>query len=275
MSRFKVKKNELQKAHIRLEKVSRYRKQFQINFVRHKTKHGLFRTSVFVERGIREQHSGKGILHKLNNLRFCIKGDRPSFTRTINSFEMQTTGGKFVKSSAKATNFIVHDVAQTALDAGLAGETLGIKTAETAGKEIRYYYQNKYMREAADDYHKGIFFAGRIAVDGIRGTRLHFKQKRQYKIENAKYKLRKAELKDFKKNRFKPQNKKNKAEFQKKKADFKERKQNYQRSEKSEIGKAMFRKRKQEFRHAKREFRNANKQLRAKKKFKTKDSKNQ
>ena len=275
MAKFKVKKNELQKARDRLERVSKRQKQLQLNFVRSKTRRGHFKTTIYVERGVKEQHSGRGLLHRVYHTRFRIKGDRPSFTRAINSFEMQTAGGKFVQRSARLTNFIVHDVGQTALDVGLAGETVGIKTAETAGREIRYHYQNKYMREAVDDYHKGIFFVGKIAVDGIKGTRSHFRQKRQYKIERAKFKLRKAELKDFQKNTFKPKIKKNKADFKKKKADFKARKQSYQKGTKSKISKAMFKKRKQEFRHAKREFRNAQKQLRTDKKFKKQDTKNQ
>mgnify|MGYP006873036300 CR=1 FL=1 len=275
MAKFKVKKSELQKARDRLERVSKRQKQFQLNFVRHKTKRGRFKTTVFMERGVREHHGGRGLLHRVYNARFRVKGDRPSFTRAINSFEMQTKGGKFVQRSAKVTNFIIHDVGQTALDAGLVSETLGIKAAETAGREVRHHYQNKYVREAADDYHKGIFFVGRIAVDGIKGTRTHFKQKRQHKLETAKYKLRRAERKDFIKNGYKPKIEKNKADFKKTKADFKARKQSYKQGAKSKIGKAMFKKRKQEFRHAKKEFRNAQKQLKSEKRFKRLEVKNQ
>lgn len=274
------KKSKLEKARDRLEKVSKRHKQLQFNFVREQNSRGRFRTTVYVEHGEKTYHgNNKGLLHKAVNARFRIKGDRPSFTRAINGFEMQTKGGKFVQRSAKVTNFLVHDVGQTAVDVGLASETLGLKTAETAGREALYHYKNKYMREAADDYHKGIFFMGEIAVDSIKGTRSHFKQKRQSKLEKAKYKLRKEELKDFKKNGFKPKSKKNKADFKKKKADFKARKKSYKESKKkgskSKIGKAMFKKRKQEFRHAKKEFRNAQKQLRSEKTFKVKEKKNQ
>lgn len=275
MARLRVKKSELQKARDKLERVSKRQKQFQLNFVREKTPRGRFHTAVYIERGIREQHSGKGLLHKAVNLRFRIKGDRPSFTRAINDFEMQTKGGKFVQKSAQVTNFIVHDVGQTAIDVGLAGETIGIRAAETAGKELRYYYQNKYMREAADDYHKGIFFVGRITADGIKGTHSHFKQKRQYKIEKAKFKLKKAERKEYLTNGFKPKSKLTKADFKKTKAKFKARKRSYKNSDKSKVGRTMFKKRKQEFRHAKREYRNEMKQLKSEKAFRKKEVKNQ
>lgn len=270
------KKSKLEKARDRLDKVSRRHKQLQFNFVREQNSRGRFKTTVYVERGEKTYHgNNKGLLHKAVNARFRIKGDRPSFTRAINGFEMQTKGGKFVQRSAKVTNFLVHDVGQTAVDVGLASETVGLKTAKTAGREALYHYKNKYMREAADDYHKGAFFMAEIAVDGIKGTRSHFKQKQQSKLEKAKFILRKEELKDFKKNGFKPKSKKNKADFKKKKADFKARKKSYKKGSQYKIGKAMFKKRKQEFRHAEKEFRNAQRQLRSEKKFKVKEKKNQ
>ncbi|MCI6890079.1 MAG: hypothetical protein MR836_07920 [Ruminococcus sp.] len=49
-----------------------------------------------------------------------------------------------------------------------------------------------------DDYHRGVFFVGRTAVDAVRGTHCHLKQKKQQKLEKAKYKLQKAEYKVFK-----------------------------------------------------------------------------
>lgn len=211
------KKSKLEKARDRLDKVSRRHKQLQFNFVREQNSRGRFKTTVYVEWGEKTRHGkNKGLLHKAVNARFRIKGDRPSFTRAINGFEMQTKGGKFVQRSAKVTNFLVHDVAQTAVDVGLTSETVGLKTAKTVGREVFYHYKNKYMREAADDYHKGIFFMGEIAVDGFKGFHQHFKQKQQYGLEKAKFKLKKEELRDFKKNGFKPKSRKNKADFKKK-----------------------------------------------------------
>ena len=89
--RFKERKSRLEKARSKFEKNSRHKKQLQFHFVREKNKHGNFKTKIYLKRGVREQYSGKGILHKAVNSRFRIKGERPSFTRAINSAEMQST----------------------------------------------------------------------------------------------------------------------------------------------------------------------------------------
>lgn len=273
--RFKERKSRLEKARSKFEKNSRHKKQLQFHFVREKNKHGNFKTKIYLKRGVREQYSGKGILHKAVNSRFRIKGERPSFTRVINSAEMQTTGGKFVQTSAKVTNFIAHDVGQTAIDTGLAAETAAIKTTGTVSREVRYHYQNKYVREAADDYHKGLFFIGRTAVDGVKGLHTHFRSKRQHKFEKAKYRLYKAEYKDFIKTRFKPNKKKHKADFQKKKSDFKAEKQKYRSSIKSKTDKEIFKGKKQEFRQKKLEICFEKKKIKTEKKFRKKKTANQ
>ena len=39
---------------------------------------------------------------------------------------------------------------------------------------------------------------GRTAVDVVKGTRNHFKQKKQFQLEKAKYRLKKADNKLYK-----------------------------------------------------------------------------
>ena len=189
----------LNRARKRLERVSSRQKEFQINFVREQQRNQRFRTTPHIVRGVKEHHGNKGLLHRAYHLKFRIKGDKPSFTRAINNFEPQTKGGKFVQTSAKATNFIVHDVAQTAVDVSLAGETIGLKSAETATREVKNHYQRKYSHEATDDYHKGILFSGRLVFDAVNGTRQRFRLKKQYQLESAKSDVKTAEYREFQK----------------------------------------------------------------------------
>ena len=137
----------LNRARDRLERVSSRQKEFQINFVRSQQRNQRFRTTPHIVRGVKEHHGGKGLLHRAYHLKFRVKGDKPSLTRAINNFEPQTKVGKFVQTSAKVTNFIVHDVAQTAVDVSLAGETVGInywKFTESTEDLLDELFQSEY-----------------------------------------------------------------------------------------------------------------------------------
>ena len=81
---------------------------------------------------------------------------------------------------------------------GLAAENTAIKVGDTAQREVRNKLKQKYTREAVDDYHRGVFLMGRTAVDVVKGTRNHFKQKKQFQLEKAKYRLKKADNKLYK-----------------------------------------------------------------------------
>ena len=213
------KENNLRKAQARLDKVSKRSKQFQICFQREQNKKGKFRTKIHIERGEKEYHSGRGILHKAVGLKYRVKGDRPSITRFINSTEPKTVKGKIAKKTAQAVNFAVHDVTQTAVDTGLTAETTAIKLTDTAQREVRNKLKQKYTREAVDDYHKGVFLMGRTVVDAVKGTRNHFKQKKQFQLEKAKYRLKKADNKLYKA-KIKPKLADNKANLRKTKKKY-------------------------------------------------------
>ena len=217
----KRKENNLRKAQARLEKVSRRSKEFQINFQREQNKKGRFKTKIHVQRGEKNHHSGRGIIHKAVNLKYRINGDKPSFTRFVNSKNPKTFIGKTFKISTQAVNFISHDVGQTAVDTALAGEDIALKTAETAVNETKNKLKQKYTSEAVDDYHKGIFFIGRTGIDAVKGTRQHFKLKKQHKFEKAKFKFKKAEFALYKNYRYKPKLSQNKALRKNLKKDFK------------------------------------------------------
>lgn len=69
---------------------------------------------------------------------------------------------------------------------------LGLKTTDTAQREVRNKLKQKYTREAVDDYHRGVFLVGRTAVDAVKGTHNHLKTKKQYKLEKAKLQLKES-----------------------------------------------------------------------------------
>lgn len=132
-------------------------------FRREANSRGRFRTRPHIVRGEKTHHGGRGIVHKFANAKYRITGDKPSVTRTIKSWQPKTFKCKLFKANARAVNFAVHDIAQTAVDTALAAETGGIKTADTAQREVRNKLKQKYTREALDDYHRALYnIDGRI-----------------------------------------------------------------------------------------------------------------
>lgn len=267
------KQNNLRKAQARFDKVSKRTKQFQIEFVREQNKNGKFKTNANIVRSEKQFHgNNRGLLHKAANAKYRIKGDAPSITRSINAWKPKTKKGKFVKGAAVVTNFAVHDVKQTAVDTALAAETVGIKGTDVAWREVRNKLKQKYTREAVDDYHRGVFFVGRTAVDAVKGTHSHFKQKKQAKLEKAKYSLQKAEYRLFKVDSYKPKLKASKADIKSAKALYKSK---IVKSKKNPYRRAMNKRRKQAFLQSKRELRFEQKQLKTDKRFKKKELANQ
>ena len=142
------KENNLRRAQARFDRVSRRTKQFQIDFRRVANSRGRFRTRPHIVRGEKMHHGGRGIIHKVANAKYRITGDKPSVTRSIKSWQPKTFKGKLFKANARAVNFAVHDIAQTAVDTALAAETTSmsltgnattpasIATAATAAKDL-------------------------------------------------------------------------------------------------------------------------------------------
>ena len=96
---------------------------------------------------------------------------------------------------------------------------------------------------------------GRTSVDAVKGTRQHFKLKKQHKLEKAKFKLKKAEFAVYHHDDFKPKLRKVKADFRLKKRKFQQRKRAYRHSHYHRgINREKFRRRKQEFQQTKREY---------------------
>lgn len=277
------KVNNLRKAQSRFDRISnppRWKvishlknRQFQIDFRRVRKKNGKFRTRAYIVRDVKSYHgNNRGIIHKVVNLKYRVKGDAPSVTRLINSYEPKTKRGKLLKKTAQVGNFAVHDVKQTAVDTALAAETVGIKGTDVAQREVRNKLKQKYTREAVDDYHRGVFFVGRAAVDAVKGTHQHFRQKKQYRLEKAKYKLQKADNAVFRAKSYKPKIKANKTDLKKAKLQYKSK---IVKNNGNPFRKAMNKRRLQAYRQSKRELKFERKQLKTENKFRVKEQKNQ
>ena len=266
------KENNLRKAQARFDKVSRRSKQFQIDFRREQNRRGRFHTHAYIVRGEKTHHGGRGIIHKFANAKYRIKGDAPSVTRTIKSWQPKTVRGKLFKANARAINFAVHNVGQTAVDTALAAETVGLKTSDIAQREVRQKLKQKYTREAVDDYHRGVFLMGRTATDAVKGVHNHLKTKKQYKLEKAKLQLKKTDNRLYKAKTQKPKMAATKADLKQAKAEYKAK---VKPAHGNKLRKAMNKRRLQAYKQTKRELRFERKQLRTENKFRTKELRNQ
>lgn len=266
------KENNLRKAQARFDKVSRRSKLFQIDFRREANSRGRFHTRAYIVRGEKMHHGGRGIIHKVANAKYRITGDKPSVTRTIKSWQPKTMKGKLFKANARAVNFTVHDVTQTAVDTALAAETVAMKTSETAQREVRNKLKQKYTREAVDDYHRGVFLMDRTAVDAVKGMHHHLKTKKQYKLERAKFQLKRADNRLYKAKTGKPKMAATKTALKQAKAEYKAK---VKPAHGNKLRKAMNKRRLQAYQQTKRELKFERKQLRTENKFRTKELRNQ
>lgn len=266
------KENNLRRAQARFDKVSRRTKQFQIDFRREPNSRGRFHTHAHIVRGEKTHHGGRGIIHKFANAKYRITGDAPSVTRTIKSWQPKTFKGKLVKANARAVNFAVHDVAQTAVDTALAAETVGLKVSDNAQREVRNKLKQKYTSEAVDDYHRGVFLMGRTATDAVKGVRNHLKTKKQYKLEKAKLQLKKADNKLYQAKTNRPKLCANAADLRKAKAEYRAK---VKPAHGNKLRRAMNKRRLQAYKQTKRELKFEKKQLVTENKFRVKEYRNQ
>ncbi len=277
------KENNLRRAQARFDRIQnppRWKvvshlkaREFQIDYRREPNRHGRYRTRAYIVRGAKAYHgNNRGLIHKAVNLKYRVQGDKPSVTRTLKSWQPKTVRGKLFKANARAVNFAVHDVTQTTVDTALAAETVGLKTSDTAQREVRNKLKQKYTREAVDDYHRGVFFVGRAAVDAVKGTHQHLKTKKQYKLEKAKLQLKKADNKLYKAKTGKPKLKANKADLKRAKAEYKAKKKP---AHGNKLRKAMNKRRLQAYKQTKCELKFERKQLKTENKFRVKEYRNQ
>lgn len=277
------KENNLRRAQARLDRIQnppRWKvvshlkaREFQIDYRREPNRHGRYRTRAYIVRGAKAYHGNNhGLIHKAVNLKYRVQGDKPSVTRTIRSWQPKTMKGKLFKANARAVNFAVHDVTQTAVDTALAAETVGLKTSDIAQREVRQKLKQKYTREAVDDYHRGVFLMGRTATDAVKGVHNHLKTKKQYKLEKAKLQLKKADNRLYKAKTQKPKMAATKADMKQAKAEYKAK---VKPAHGNKLCKSMNKRRLQAYKQTKRELRFERKQLRTESKFRTKELRNQ
>ena len=96
-------------------------------------------------------------------------------------------------------------------------------------RDVRYKLKQKYRQEAVDDMHRGTIATLVIAKDAVTGTRRHFKQKKQFRLEKTRYRLQKAEYKLFKGEQYRPKLAKNRKELKAERRKFRERKKSFKR----------------------------------------------
>ena len=242
-----------------------------MQFDRKPNQQGKFKTKAHLVRSEKMYHgNNRGVLHKIVNAKYRVTGDVPSITRTINSIQPTTFKGKALKKTAQTANRIAHDTVNTVVHTDLAAETAAILTTDNVSREIVDQARRKYTREAVDDYHRGTFAALRIGADAVKGTKRHFKLKKQYRLEKAKYRLKKADNQLFQVEKYQPEKRKAVKRLRKNKADFKEQKAQYQNSEKTNLNKALLLRRKQMYQQEKRELKFRKKELSSEKKHRRK-----
>ena len=222
--------HQLEKAEKKLRKYSRSQKQFQVQFVRKPNTDGKFKTTVHIRRGEKSsRYAGHGLIHKAVRFQTRFTGDKPSVTKSLDSLKPKTFRGKVLKRSAQLVNRTAHTAWHTAESTALGAETVTFKTTKAAERNVRYKLQQKYRQEAVDDYHRGTIATLVIAKDAVHGTRRHFKQKKQFKLEKARYRLQKAEYKLFKGEQYRPKLAKNRKELKAERRKFRERKKSFKR----------------------------------------------
>lgn len=271
--------HQLEKAEKKLRKYSRSQKQFQVQFVRKPNTDGKFKTTVYIRRGKKSsRYAGHGLIHKAVRFQTRFTGDKPSVTKSLDSLKPKTFRGKVLKRSAQLVNRTAHTAWHTAESTALGAETVTFKTTKAAEQNVRYKLQQKYRQEAVDDYHRGTIATLVIAKDAVHGTRRHFKQKKQFKLEKARYRLQKAEYKLFKGEQYRPKLAKNRKELKAERRKFRERKKSFKRFRKiqsadpftAKVAVRRFQRRKKQYKTDAKKIRTTSRKLKKEKKFQKK-----
>lgn len=271
--------HQLEKAEKKLRKYSRSQKQFQVQFVRKPNTDGKFKTTVHIRRGEKSsRYAGHGLIHKAVRFQTRFTGDKPSVTKSLDSLKPKTFRGKVLKRSAQLVNRTAHTAWHTAESTALGAETVTFKTTKAAERNVRYKLQQKYRQEAVDDYHRGTIATLVIAKDAVHGTRRHFKQKKQFKLEKARYRLQKAEYKLFKGEQYRPKLAKNRKELKAERRKFRERKKSFKHFKKIQVSDSFtvavaahrFQRRKKQYKTDAKKIRTTSRKLKKEKKFQKK-----
>ena len=284
MANLQITHHQLAKAEKKLRKYSRSQKQFQVQFVRKQRKNGKFKTTARIRRGEKSsRYTGHGLIHRAVNLKTRFTGDKPSITKSLDSLKPKTFRGKVLKRSAQLINRIAHTAWHTAEGSALGAETIALKTGNAVQRDVRYKLKQKYRQEAVDDMHRGTIATLVIAKDAVTGTRRHFKQKKQFRLEKTRYRLQKAEYKLFKGGQYQPKLAKSRKELKEKKQIFGECKKSFKHFKKKQLSDPFsknvavlrFQRRKKQFQIESKTIRTASQKLKKEKQFQAKTLKKQ
>lgn len=210
--------------------------QFQFRLTRTKFSDGKYRRVVTLERGKRRYHNRNGLLHSIYYERERIVGDKPSITKSLQSWKPVSKRGKLVKGAAVTTNYLVHENVKGIIDVALGSETAAMETGKYTVKTAAEQIKQKYRSNASDDMHRGTLFVARSALDAGRGVYQHFRMRSQYKGEIEQYKLRKQERKELREKytALKADRKADKQELSRNKKQYKQEKGQERRQAKAE-----------------------------------------
>ena len=277
--------HQLAKAEKKLRKYrQKYKNSFRLQFVRQQRKNGKFKTIAYVGRGEKSnRYTGHGLIHRAVNLKTRVVGDKPSITKCLDSLKPKELIGKGFKRSAQLVNATAHTALHTAEGTVLGAETVTLKTTQAVERNVWYKLKQKYRQEAIDDYHRGTIATLGITKDTVVGTRRHFKQKKQFKLEKARYKVKKAEYKLFKGEQYKPKLAKSRKELKEVRLKFKKRKKSFKRFRKyrksadkftKKVNRGIYKKRRKQYRIEAKKFKTLSKKLKRKRSFRQRHSKN-
>ena len=210
-------------------------------------------------------------------------GDKPSITKSLDSLKPKTFRGKVLKRSAQLINRTAHIALHTAEGSTLGAETTALKTGNAVQRDVRYKLKQKYRQEAVDDMHRGTIATLVIAKDAVTGTRRHFKQKKQFRLEKTRYRLQKAEYKLFKGEQYQPKLAKSRKELKEKKQIFGGCKKSFKHFKKKQLSDPFsknvavlrFQRRKKQFQIESKTIRTASQKLKKEKQFQAKTLKKQ
>ena len=239
-------------------------KELRLRFER-KQVGGKFVTKTRIVLAKREHKLKRGVLHSIDHMmKSSFEGDVPNVTKAIDSFQPKTAAGKVFKSAAGTANIAAHKVGRTALNVGLAAETLGTETTSAAIEGIKAGGERlaeKYKMESNDDVNKAILTSGKLILDAKSGIKSHLSQRSEAKFLKKEYKLKAKDLSNFKKHTFTSHFKSANTEPKDKKLKFKEIRKNYLKARKSLKTDSVFLDKSANVKAAKAEFKSAKPKL--------------
>lgn len=188
----------MRKAQTRLDRMSKTKREVQLNFRRVRAKNGQYYTCArFVLGTKRSPENVHGVFHKAGNLRYRVTGDIPSPRKYIAARQPRTVRGRLCQDAALTAADTVNVAGRAVSGAVLGSETAVMKGLSAVGNAAVGKVQETVSKNADDDFSKGTLFVAVTALDALKGTKRHFKARRRTGLDKARYKFKKAEYSVF------------------------------------------------------------------------------